>query len=118
MAARPHTQDRTSCLLRGPSQILLLPSENNHPRAAILTTRIEFHNTRCLLLRKDAALLLITIVLRADLLLPSHRNITESGHLRLRLRVRYCGRMTASVTGSENNSMRLNVLMSESGGGA
>src|SRR5258708_694241 len=104
-----HIQDRTFCLPRDASPILLLPFENNSPRAAILATRNESRNTRYLLLRKDAVLVLTTTVLPADrFLLPSRRNTTESGSLRLP--VRYCNRMTASVTGSENNTMRFNLL--------
>src|SRR6266702_5030172 len=104
-AAQPPTQDRTSCPPRGPPQILLLPPENNRPRVAIPATRNESRSsTSCLLLRRDAVLVLTMTVLRAHrlfLLLPTRRNITESGRLRPRPRVRYCGRMTASVTGPE-----------------
>ena len=78
----------------------------------------EFRS-RCLLLRRDAVLVPTTIELRVHrlFLLPIRRNIAESDH-RFRLRVRHYGRMTASVTGSENNSMRLTVLMNKNGAGA
>ena len=112
----PHTQDLTSCLPRGPALILFLFPENNRPCAAMFN---EFRS-RCLLLRRDAVLVPTTIELRVHrlFLLPIRRNIAESDHLHFRLRVRLYGRMTASVTGSENNSMRLNVLMNKNGAGA
>ena len=120
MVAQPPTQDRTSCLPRAPVQILFFQVENNLPHVAILAIRNDYRS-RCLVLQRDAALVPTMTVLHAHhfFLLLIRRNITaESGRLRLRPRVRYCGRMNASVTGSENNRMRLNALMSENGAGA
>ena len=81
---------------RGLSPILLSPRENCRPHVAGL------HSNRYSLLQTGADLVLLTmIVLRAR-----------------HLRVRYCGHMTASVTGTENHSMRLSGLMSETDAGA